>query len=233
MALKKLLMGTTLVLSGLAASNQAQAFDFTFDATGDTLTYFYNSTTSTGVNLLGSVTYTLDSLAGKVATFSVSATNGTNDVDGSARLVSFGVDVVTPTLIGASTDATTTTEWNATINTNFPAFHEVDLCSYAGTNCSGGASDGVLEGATDTFDLKLTFDSVTLGGQGSGTGITFTSPFPSKWQSVGLAGKSFEVDGCFTDRCDSGPPNEIPEPGTLALAGLGLLTAAALRRRKG
>jgi hypothetical protein len=131
-----------------------------------------------------------------VATFAVSAANNTVDADGSARLVSFGVDVVNPQLAAAGTGATS--EWIAAIKTTFPGFKQVDLCSYAGSNCAGGQSNGVLEGElANTFDLILPFSSLTFPNDGSGAGITVTSPFPSKWQSVGAAGKSYEVDGCF------------------------------------
>jgi hypothetical protein len=81
-------------------------------------------------------------------------------------------------------------------------------------------------GATDEFDLKLSFASPV----GMEFPITFSSPFPSKWQSVGTTGGSVEIDGCLQgSTCTT---NKVPEPGTLALLSLAALGFGPARRRK-
>lgn len=132
-------------------------------------------------------------------------------------------------LTGASTTNSLPTagEWDATITTTFPSFQSVDLCSYSTPNCSGGSSAGVGEMETDTFHLALT-------GFGTTPSLTFTSPFPGKFQAVGTKGNSFEVDACTSPTNCGNPqpdPNPTPEPGTLALLGLGIWGVFAMRRR--
>ena len=56
---------------------------------------------------------------------------------------------------------------------------------------------------------------------GAATGVTFSSPYAAKFQSVGNKGGSWELEGCLEGAtgCNPRPPQEVPEPGSLALAG--------------
>lgn len=222
----KHLFAAALSAAALAGSSAAQADSITFDAVSDTATFLYGATVD-GANLCAEVSYQLASWGGSSAIFHVSATNcstGAGSGLNPNRLVSFGVGVINPDLLSASVPGVT--EWDATINTNFPGFGTVELCNYAGSNCSGGASLGVYMGATDVFDLTLNFSSPV----GIESPITFSSPFPSKWQSVGVSGNSVEIDGCLKgSTCTT---NQVPEPGTLALLSLAAIGAGAVRRRR-
>jgi len=205
---------------------------FTFDDPAtDTLVTTYDFTAD-GAHITTTVTYDLTSISGTQAQFDVTIQNTTATSEpGTNRIVSFGVDVVTPTLTGASATNSLPTagEWDATVTTNFPGFQSVDLCSYAGPNCSGGSSEGVAEGQTDTFHLTLLGDFASATPSPS---VTFQSPFPGKFQAVGTAGRSFEVDACTGCEPTPVPDEGLPEPGTLALLALGVLGIYATGRRK-
>ncbi|MPZ20346.1 MAG: cistern family PEP-CTERM protein [Luteitalea sp.] len=102
------------------------------------------------------------------------------------------------------------------LNTNFPSFQNINLCAWAGNNCSGGpVNDGLFgDGSSDTFRLLL-------GGSFGDTPSVTLDTFAIKFQ--GDAG-SFEFEGNGKE--------QVPEPTTLLLFGVALaLSAPALRRR--
>ena len=220
-----------LLTMGLAATSAVQASTVSFDSIGDTANFVYSATVD-GADLHATVKYELTSWSGSTAVFHVVATNsssGAGSASNSNRLVSFGVAVVNPDLIGAVVPGIT--EWDATINQNLPGWGTVELCNYAGSNCAGGASLGVYMGATDSFDLTLSFSSAV----NATHPISFSSPFPSKWQSVGVNGGSTEFAGCLTTEAGCGTStttSRVPEPASMALVSLGLLAAAGTTRRR-
>jgi len=212
-----------------ACSTTANALSMTFDSGGDALiTHYVFSIDSANVDV--TVTYSLISITSTTAKFNVSMSNDSTGT-GQNRLVSFGVDTTEPDLTGASTTNSSPTagEWDADVTENFPGFGSVMLCSFAGPNCSGGGNGGIAQGGADeSFVLTLT------GAFGASPSLTFNSPFPGKFQSVGVAGKSYEIDACDSttqSTCTRIPPQEIPEPGMLMLLALSLFTLYAARRR--
>jgi hypothetical protein len=211
----------------LGGAIAAHATTVEFDALNDKGEFVWAGTYD-GADLYAKVVYELTAWGGNSATFIVTAANGSSGAGSGAnpnRLVSFGVQIVNPDLIGA--DVPGASEWDATLDRTFPGFGTVDLCNYAGSTCSGGASLGVYMGATDTFTLDLTFASPV----DKDHPIRFTSPFPSKWQSVGVQGRSYEFDDdvACTGDCLA---RTVPEPASLALVVLGLAGVGAARRRR-
>lgn len=106
------------------------------------------------------------------------------------------------------------------------------------TGAGNGAPAILLEGEMDIFSLKIEFDDLTS------AGATF-DPFSSKWQTGygsyefggyenGSSGGGPSTSGGSTSTSTGstgGPPGQVPEPGVLALFGLGLLSGVLVRRR--
>jgi hypothetical protein len=219
MKFKKVLQVVALC-GGLMGIGSGHAAVMLFDSVTDTSSILY-STTQDGATLSATVKFTLDALTATQAVFGVQVSNNSSG-PGTNRLVSFGIDIVSPSLNFASASG----GWDATRNTNFPDFQTVDLCIWDVNGCAGGGNQGVGVGQAQAFALTLETTGNFLT-----NGISFTSPYAAKFQSVGTQGNSSEFAGCIVGTPDCGPA-QVPEPASLALVGLGLLGAALARHRK-
>ena len=216
---------TTVALAALTVCGAAHAEVLTFDSLNDQGSLLF-SASQDGATLNATVDFTLLSWSAGTATFSVHVANASSG-PGTNRLMAFGVDLVSPELTNVNTN--NDPDWDAGTNVVLPGFQRVDLCMFLSNHCTGGGiGNGLGEGLSDSFTLNLfTSGDFTKG-------ITFTSPYGAKFQDVGRSGQSYEFSGCIaTNGQCGGGQTEIPEPATLALAGLALAAAGVAARRRG
>jgi hypothetical protein len=163
------------------------------------------------VNLTATSTWTVAEFSKDALKIDLLIENTTNppDVpDNRADMTAFGFGV-SPTSTVTSSGATVFT--GLATGTTFPAFQQIDVCAYAGQNCSGGGNSGLSPDQKDDLSLHI-------GGNYENGSVTLLF-FASKWQSEW---GSFEVGGTPDD--GGGPGGgEVPAPAPLALIALGAL----------
>lgn len=229
---KSLLVGgiSSLFLFTAPVAQSALITSFTFNEIGDTVTINYGGNIeSTDVEGLSATTvYELTGTGTNSLTFSVSIFNMADTAFWeTARISAIGFDADVQ-LNGAETD---NADWVAVMDSAFPnSYGSIDLCFKTGqkNNCQGGTGGGLSLGEDPlTFNFDLTFDD-------SVPPVNFSN-FGIRWQSL------TSVDGEFRGASGTGtpvngngdiPPQGVPEPGALALLGLGLgLMGFMVRRR--
>ncbi|GGB40572.1 hypothetical protein GCM10011380_32550 [Sphingomonas metalli] len=214
------LIGSLLATGAQAASYVTGSGSVSLDRTDDfSWTAKLAATAGSGTDgTTGTITYNFLSAnsAGTVWNFSYSVDNTSVAPSAKSELASFGFN---SSVAIASAAATGT--FKAGIDTgNFNGLGSADVCLYAGSNCNGGASNGITSAAspaTGTFSLTLK----------SGANVLILGDFVGRWQSTGASGNG-SASGRGT------VVTAVPEPASWAmmLIGFGLVGGAARYRRR-
>ena len=160
-----------------------------------------------------------------------------NNASTDARLVSWGFGIgpnATSVLFVDDADGGMTSASLASI----PGLGQIEVCVWGGNNCSGGGNQGLLAGAFDVFDLTLagqwdssvTFDPLGVKFQGRGAG-QFSCASGNCAPAQAPGGVEIDTAGGGSAGPSVNGGGSAPEPHSLALAALGLLSLVIIRRR--
>ncbi|MCT2399552.1 cistern family PEP-CTERM protein [Novosphingobium mangrovi (ex Huang et al. 2023)] len=226
--MKKNLAIGLAALSAVAFASPALADEITLGSgdigTSFTLNYDgYSSGTSIS-GLTGSTQFVLTGVSGNDYTFDYSVTNTSSSPVTGSRISSFAFNTNPDIASATSTGAYSYT----TLSSTYPnGIGTVDVCfKDASTgSCAGGGSGGLAMGETGTGSFTLSFSqpvsSLTL------------SDFYVRYQSItGVNGiTSASGTGTLTSTSTSSGGTSVPEPGMMALFGLGILSLVLGRKR--
>lgn len=206
------------VLAGLMIAGSASATMISFDSVGDSGTVYYGGNIAgTDVDgLFASTSFKLTEIKASSFVFDIVVANTTSSLweDSRVSRIGFNVD---PNV----TSVTASAPWLAVLGGSFPNnFGALDICIKGTTqgSCQGGPG-GVGIGGSDSFTLELGFASLP--------GAVTLDNFGVRWQSLTSAALQYSDDsGTGT------PVAKVPEPGTMGLFGLGILSFVLAGRRR-
>ena len=205
------------IRGAIVAAVMVTAFAGTAQAA--TITLGSNST-STFTIVWDHATQPLDAVATFTATvtdtfinFAIAVTNTSADAGSGLQSIGFNINPDASSLTNFSGVVFT----NAGLEQNLPSIdNNIDVCIWAANNCQGGAQQSNINGAGGTGSASFQL-------QGSFANGATLDTFGAKFQT---AFGSFEFEG------NTPPPTTtVPEPTSMLLAGLGLATVLAGRRR--
>lgn len=215
---KNLLAGS-LAFAALAVAGTANAITVS-DGTAQNFSWSYALADR---NLTGTGSFTVTGFSSNSLTITFTLNNtGTIAGQGGDRLTAFGFGI-DPNATGVTfSDASDGGIIDAGLfNGNIGNGIIVEVCAWGGQNCNGGGNGGLEVGDSDTFSILL------AGTWGTSVNI---DPLALKYQT-GSGSYEFTASSSTSTSSTGGSGNQVPEPGTLGLLGLGLVGLAYGRRR--
>jgi hypothetical protein len=215
--------GLSSVASAITIGLDGDPVPFTMSETSGG--YLVTASGSIDITALSATSLTLHVVLNNASTLS----NGNPIANpGDVRLASWGFGIGPNATAVSFVDDADGGMISATL-ASIPSLGQIEVCVWGGNNCNGGGNQGLFAGASDTFDLTLdgqwdslvTFDPLGVKFQGR-VGGQFSCANSDCTPATGDLGIGSSVNG----------EGNAPEPHSLALVALGLLSFAILRRRQ-